>query len=663
MFGPKWRIWVDWNGNGVWGEAGEDVAPGTTGLRWEWGRSADSERCPPARLDLALRNGDHRFSPPNAGSPLSGSLSQGRRVWAQMAWPWDGFAGSIGESLAGRILPVGGGLAWKKQDLGNNGFRLVGGHVEAVTGTGAPAVHTVDFGDGDAFVGLHFTRQSDGHAGLVLRAHNPFNYLRIRFGATATVLERVLYGVAVNIRSGDPLSAGVEHFIEVEMHGPSIRLFATGLETGSVVRQEILDGGGVAPNATATRHGLWHDGSPAAGSVGDRWAHFGGWRSFFHGAVEGITPQPDRNQQSCRLTALDDLHTLDKTLLFTLLTGRNLASGGIANQVLTRAGFSPSDRELDQGRTLVASGPRALWRLSARRVLDRLQDEEDGLIYIDGQGRLRLEAFGHRSEGSHLSPRAAFGTRAGDGPYVSDLAWSGGGSAVENRTTFRFRSLDDQGAQEVWRLRDIPAIPPGESRDFLAESASYAAVDSIRVPAATADYAANAEADGSGADMTSDLTVTLPSQADFQGRGTVVRAANGSASSTVYLTLLKLTAGKAYRESEATIYEASDADSRRQHGERSREVDCLFIDNYAAAREAAESRLSRRKDPGPWLSLTIPNGNGANLSQVVHRVLSDRIRVVYGDMGIYREFFIEGMTLDAVAATGEVTARWKVSGA
>ena len=684
MFGPKWRIWVDWNGNGVWGEAGEDVAPWTTGLHWEWGRSADSERCPPARLDLALRNDDHRFSPPNAGSPLSGGLSQGRsrpapsdklpqsgakaaplqsRVWAQMAWPWDGFAGSIGESLAGRTLPVGGGLSWKKQNLGANGFRLAGGHVEAVAGTGADAVHTVDFGDGDAFVGLNFTRQSDGHAGLVLRAHNPFNYLRIRFGATATVLERVLYGVAINIRSGDALAAGVEHFVEVEMHGPSIRLFATGLETGSVVRQEILDGGGVAPNATATRHGLWHDGSPAAGSVGDRWADFGGWRSFFYGAVESITPQPDRTRQSCRLTALDGLHTLGETVLFTLLTGRNLASGAIANQVLTRAGFSPNDRELDRGRTLVASGPRALWRLTARRALDRLQDEEDGLIYMDGRGRLRLEEFGHRDQDSHLSPRAAFGTRAGDGPYLSDLAWSDGGSAVENRTTFRFRSLEDQGAQEVWRLRDVPAIPPGESRDFLAESSSYDAVDAIRVPAPTADYTANSEADGSGADLTGDLTVTLPSEADFRGRGTVVRVSNGSASTTAYVTLLKLRAGSAYRESEATIYEASDADSRRRHGERSREVGCLFIDNYASAREAAESRLSRRKNPGPWLSLAIPNGSGANLSQVVHRVLSDRIRVVYGDMGIDRQFFIEGMVLDAVAATGEVTARWQVSGA
>ncbi len=48
--------------------------------------------------------------------------------------------------------------------------------------------------------------------------------------------------------------------------------------------------------------------------------------------------------------------------------------------------------------------------------------------------------------------------------------------------------------------------------------------------------------------------------------------------------------------------------------------------------------------------------------QMVHRVLSDRITVVYGDMGINEDFFIEHMELDAIASTSEVTARWKGKG-
>ena len=72
--------------------------------------------------------------------------------------------------------------------------------------------------------------------------------------------------------------------------------------------------------------------------------------------------------------------------------------------------------------------------------------------------------------------------------------------------------------------------------------------------------------------------------------------------------------------------------------------------------------MARKKDRKTRLSLTLPNGDRNNLMQMVHRVLSDRITVVYSDMGISQDFFIEHMELDAVARTGEVTVRWLVQG-
>jgi hypothetical protein len=76
----------------------------------------------------------------------------------------------------------------------------------------------------------------------------------------------------------------------------------------------------------------------------------------------------------------------------------------------------------------------------------------------------------------------------------------------------------------------------------------------------------------------------------------------------------------------------------------------------------AEDRLARKKDRKTRLNLTLPNGDKNNLMQIVHRVLSDRITVVYSDMGINQDFFIEHMELDVVARTGEVSARWLVQG-
>ena len=85
MVSPHWRIWVDWDADGVWGESNEDVTSDILELHWKWGRELALDRARPALLDLVLRNYDHKYSPPNGGSPLSGNLKAGRRVWARFA--------------------------------------------------------------------------------------------------------------------------------------------------------------------------------------------------------------------------------------------------------------------------------------------------------------------------------------------------------------------------------------------------------------------------------------------------------------------------------------------------------------------------------------------------------------------------------------------------
>jgi len=424
------------------------------------------------------------------------------------------------------------------------------------------------------------------------------------------------------------------------------------------LRKEILDGAGTAGNAAATKHGFWQDGAANT----DRWDDFGGWRSFFYGLVDSIVPNPAKGSQSCRLRAYDELHRLGDVLVFNLISGANLRAGAIINDVLTWSGFSVNDRELDNGRVLIFTQPRALWRRSARQALYAVQDEEDGFIYIDGLGYLRLEESSHRSSGSHSASRATLRDTKATSPYVSELSWDDGSAGVENDVTFRYHLEDDQGLQEIWRLRDVPAIPAGESRDLLAESRAYDVVDSIRTPVATTDYTANSESDGSGFDMTSDLTVTLPLTDDFQGKGTVVRVANNHSTDTAYVTLLKLRADASFQDFESTIYQTEDAASQSDHGERSRQINCVYIDTYATAKAVADERLARKKDRKTRLSLTLPNGDRNNLMQMVHRVLSDRITVVYSDMGISQDFFIEHMELEAVASTGEVTVRWLMQG-
>ena len=676
MTNPHWRIWVDWNGNGAWGETSgnyrEDVTGDVRDLDWRWGQrvSLSAERggkgAEPARLSLTLGNGDRRYTPGNARSPLAGNLAAGRRIWAAMAFPYDDFMAAEGADLNGRPVAQGEDQAWAKATAGPAGIALSQGRAQPTAGNGG-AIYTLDFGDADASIGFIYRRSGNGTSGVALRVLSQWDYLRIRFGNTGTALEDVTFGFPSTISRGDPLTAGRDYFVEIRLHGNSVRLYATDLGNGDMDRKEILGGSGAAGNSTGTKHGLWHDGSN--GATGDRWGEFGGWRSFFHGSLVRVSPERDPDQgYVCRLEARDDLEWLGQRPLYNLLNQRLLSGRDIANSVLTWAGFSPNYRRLDAGRTLVNTEPRALWRVSAGRALDDLAEEENGRIYVDGQGYLRLEDSAHRQAGPHTTVRATLRDTRGSDAWFTGLDWDEGNGEVENSVAFRYRLAVNQGLQEIWRLRDVPAIPAGESRDFLAESGSYDAVDSIRQPAATTDYTANARAGGNGADLTDSLTVTLPyapggslalPSDSYRGRGTVVRVTNGHATATAYLTLLRLMADRAYQAPEATSYRAEDAASQASHGIRAATVECRFIDNYEAARLGAEARLAEGKDSRTRLTLTLPGG-GANLRQIVHRTLSDRVKVVSSYPDIDGDFFIEGMELRAKARTGEVTARWLV---
>ena len=318
-------------------------------------------RIEPARLDLILRNHDLHYTPGNPRSPLAGNLTAGRRVWAALAYLYDDFTGPDGTDVNGRVVPFSDGKAWVKGTTGPAGLELSAGRVRPTAGAGG-AIYTLDFGEADAHIGFVFRRASNGQSGVVLRFLNQWDYLRVRFGDTGTVLEDVTFGFPSPLRRGDPLVTGADYFIEIELHGSSVRLYATDLDGGTMDRRQILDGGGNAGNTGATRHGFWHDGSTAAAD--DMVDNFGGWRSFFHGSLVRISPERDPELGNiCRCQARDDLALLGPLPLYNLFNQGNLSSGVIADGILTWAGFSPNYRRVEGGQTLIATEPRALWRL------------------------------------------------------------------------------------------------------------------------------------------------------------------------------------------------------------------------------------------------------------------------------------------------------------
>lgn len=75
----------------------------------------------------------------------------------------------------------------------------------------------------------------------------------------------------------------------------------------------------------------------------------------------------------------------------------------IRDYMLDYADVPSASRQLDSGRTLVPSSwSPPIWGVECTGEVHRLQDEEDGFIYVDGHGYWRLENRSHRTTADSL---------------------------------------------------------------------------------------------------------------------------------------------------------------------------------------------------------------------------------------------------------------------
>jgi len=632
MAQAKWLICVDWNEDGDFSDALEDVTPDVLGLSLEHFRDLASDHIEASRLELELINDDHKYSPPNSGSPLYGNMKPGRKVWLRAAYPFDSFSDGAGVQLSDHGPDYDSGFGWSEHlqgyDIDASGTCA---ETDGVQGS-SDCVATMDFGDSDVSVGCDYTRGTDtsDHGGLCFRYAGTTSYLYVRVTGSGIEVRKMDGG-------GDSRVATASHawntqtkkFIQVVLHGDSIRVF--------VDNQEVLSATS-SYNNTATRHGLFCD-----DQADHTWDNFGGWVSLFYGTIDSIHPRPRRGARYCYLRALDEMERLTSVTLYTYATSQlPQTSDDILDDILDYADVDTERRSLDAGTTLVpAPWSPAIWGVQATDAIHRLQDEEDGFIYVDGHGYWRLEKRSHRGVGPHTSSGVTIKDTDDDtNPYFSELVWDDGNNNVENMVFVRTRDAANNGAQTVWTLTEKPQFAAAESKDFLAESRDYDVVGGQVTPLENVDYDANTEQGGTGVDISSELTVTHPNTDDYNGKGTLIRVTFGATAG--YLTLLKLRTLNAFTYNDPVLLLAEDATSKSTYGERIKVVDARWTRETDVALATAQSRRDRKKDPKTVLRVVVPNGSRVNMLLILHRVLSDRVTVVYGDMGISEDFFVEG---------------------
>ena len=637
------KLMVDWGGKGKFAGDDDDITAATFGLSLRHLRDLGSEYIGAARLDIRLANADHKYSPPNGKSDLSGNLEPGRKVWLRAAFPCDMFAGAADTILDNHTPDYGESYVWSSP---SSDFRIADGGGAKTNGvrTGK-RIATMDFALADASLGCDFTRGSNTthHGGLTLRYSDADNFLYIRVNGSAVQLRKVEDGTDSLLASAVlEWNAAATRFIQAELHGDSIRVF--------VGRQQLIAASSDF-NADATRHGLYCD-----GAADHTWKQFGGWASLFYGDLHSIEPQP--NAKQCHIRAYDEMRRLESVTLYMYATSSfPQTSDEILGDILDYAGVESAARMLDTGAVLVPQlwSP-ALWDEQASDEIRRLQDEEDGFVYVDGRGFWRLESRTHRASAPHTKARATLqatgvadsGSDDSAGAYFSSMRWSDGVGDIENKLFMRIRDATNHGHRTAWTLGEKPYFSAGETREFLAESKDYDVVGGQLTPKKNTDYTANTRADGGGTDITDELTVTYPATRLYNGKGTLIRVRFGSTAG--YLTRLGMRTVNALVFDAPVLVSASNASSQASYGQRIRSIDARWTREAHRAQATLNLRLARRSNPRAAITVALPNGSALNTLLALQLRLSDRITLQYNDMGVDGDFYIEGSTLEVAQA-------------
>ena len=376
----------------------------------------------------------------------------------------------------------------------------------------------------------------------------------------------------------------------------------------------------------------------------------------FRGVIDEIVPTPGKAGRVARITCVDWMDEAARTKLSGLAVQLDQRADQVFSTILAGVLRQPAATSID---TTTDVFPVALdnTRDEGASVLSEFQklaSSELGYIFVKGDttqgGTLVFEGRGVR--GADLTNDVTFG---------DSTLW--GVSAGRRRdditnlvkVTLRPRRIDTSATTVLASI--ISATNPL----FLARNAVYPSFiiayrdpsqPAVRAggtemvsPVATTDYQFNAASDGTGTDLTSQLTVT----ATFGGNSVVVDVLNNGPQDG-YLTKLQVRGKGVYSYEPVTII-AEDEVSQAKYGENVFQFEMPYQGNLEVGLEAASYLLARGKNPLTQVDQMqfLANDSNALMTQALTREISDRIGLAETTTGIDyddspRGFFINGVS-------------------
>ena len=323
----------------------------------------------------------------------------------------------------------------------------------------------------------------------------------------------------------------------------------------------------------------------------------------------------------------------------------------VVDDILDAAGWGAgsSYRTLDTGKTTISRFfSSATYTMKA---LQEVESTEGGFIREGKDGKIVFDNRHHRLAGSALTSQATYSDASGAARVYNNLIQDDPLPHIFNIFEADVQTYTTASVAVLWTLSETgassPSIAPGVARTWIARYPTSASVNSARgvavwtTTASTTDMTANAAADGSGVNVSSDIGIAVSKSSETMD---ITLTNNGSV--TAYITKLQARGTAITADDPASIKQENSA-SQTAFGKRTWPSRTKFIPNTTEALDWADFNISIYKAPTAVLKLTyFANRDTNSINEMLDRDLSERVTVVAdntADLSIDRDFFIEAV--------------------
>jgi len=466
-------VLVDWDNDGDFVDSDEDITTDVIDIDINRGKDRELSKATAAFIVMTVKNGDHKYSPPNTSSALntgSNALLPGRKVLVGMSYPWDEMDDSDAVTLANHApdVPYDENTVWTEQ----SGTWIFDTNKVKETG-GSGGIATIDFAEADAHVQVDFYKGANNDGIIVFRFQDDDNYMYVRTDGTNLDVRKVVATADSSVDTGAyPWTNGVKHTVKVILHGEFIYVLVDGAVKVSTSSDTFTD---------KTEHGI---GGPSI-SGDARYNKFGGVWQLFYGTIDRIIPNPGIDQRTAYIECSDDFKIAARTTLRRTVYpygGFPKDGGAFIKEIVINNLPNASQRgwilDIGLGAEVPDTGSHtAWWKRDALEVMHSVESDENGFLYQDPDGLWRFEAKGHRAAAPHDSSRCTiYGIRDTNGKFMTNLKWRSGAEDVVNRVTVTVRRSVRQNTAnyyaELWRCAEADVLDGGIATSTLSIPAS-----------------------------------------------------------------------------------------------------------------------------------------------------------------------------------------------